>query len=446
MPKNNVVDLRTFLNDLSTRRATPADWVDTFSQSLEAELFLAVEQAERAFQEAAGDFPHSPLLVEPLLGDIAALLDRCHAYRMQAADLATAAVTHASQYDLSQRLSANEHSLVDATFSPDRYRDLAEAVDRASQALGGTNEELASAWQTRFAGDAAFFRALAQADQTRRDSNIEKLHATEENANALHQMRIAPGTAQNYAERYDRLLELCKEDIFEAYLKAQCALIGLKSIYSFDERVPLSRTAPLNELISWTRRAMRHVEHVTEMQVLCDVTIQLVAPFFTARAGSQPLVARAAFDTAMAPAGDGRVQFTLDEEMFRNLNTPRVRAVGLSTIVANRTQDATVRVAAVVFPPEQELIGFENFGYRRPAITIYGAVLNEIGVAPVTVSGECVHNLDPRGTWTVQVMPQALSGSPTLTKPRDNSWLRDLTLHLAIVCRPPTRPDRWEME
>jgi hypothetical protein len=63
--------------------------IDKFNVPFEKGAF---ELLERVQSEEKLPFTHNPRLVEPLLGEVASLVDRCIAYRNQAADLEIAGV------------------------------------------------------------------------------------------------------------------------------------------------------------------------------------------------------------------------------------------------------------------------------------------------------------------------------------------------------------------
>jgi hypothetical protein len=58
-------------------------WVRTFDQSFDDPVRPELERIEA--EERDGEYAHNPRLVEPLLGEIAALIDRCLAYRREGA-------------------------------------------------------------------------------------------------------------------------------------------------------------------------------------------------------------------------------------------------------------------------------------------------------------------------------------------------------------------------
>jgi hypothetical protein len=402
-------------------------------------------------------FPHEVLLVEPLLADIAALLERGAAYRRELYSLEVNAITSALSFNLGS-VTGN----IDGQLSKVRNRKEEADILRRAQAKAasafGDSPALNKAFRAEAQGQAGAFdvisarEAAAKVLEKERFSNIVSFNDT------LLKAIAAPGSGFNFAERYNQIKVLLIEDVQEAYRKALCAEVGLNKIFPADSRFRTFRDHPVpkprptgffDELISWTREAMRRIERISEFETEYDLMVPLTRALIN---DGEPLVSRQEFNDSImnTPLGDGRINFDL-KNVFPSQTAVRLRGVGLG-YVRNSEDDQFIRgnrrLRCVLFTPEQRPGTGEP--YRRPPV-----ILNNVGELIVEHSGatieagQNIYNVDPRGVWTLLIFSRAYSSAgftTTMLEERDDLLLNgDIVLHLRVRALAEVNPGDWEV-
>lgn len=436
-----VKDFRAAIVQLRSDVDFPQEWLKPFEEGTFDEIVNTRVRADIDAQRD-GAFPHEPLHVEALLGDISVLLDRCHSYRREAADLELSAYKAASEY-LQSRRTLHLERLVLASSSAEKALLSKAAALRTSEteflATAAGDKSLTKGCAAFCHAESEHVAALAAIDGERRTIAGRKLDVIADLASAAQTRYSAPGNAHNFSQRRDRILVLALEDISEAFEKARSAFAGLKLVYGYTA-APEVKVSALDELTLWTRAAMREVERQNEATFYTQFLFPLQSAIPGAAADAKPMVSGADWGASMGDKGNGVVRFEMGAA-FRNMKTIRVRGIGLS-FVPKEDKSRSSRLSAVIFPPEQPF-GIGGAKYRRPPVVIGGVKPLSPDAVPEVVRDESVHNIDPRtGFWEIRVTPEVVSGVVEARK----RWteLADLVLHLEVLCTASSEPADWK--
>jgi hypothetical protein len=425
--------------ELITSGQGELDWLNAF-------VVTADEQISATLKEVKGDLngavPFKPLLVEMLLGDVAALLDRAAAYRKEAAELEVSAVTAAIEHHLAGVTIDKEEklSLLALAEDPDALEKKGALASATEFSKGTAPLEL---------GLAAYTQGRSDSLASQNNNNLARQELVKERAAISRERRtrlldrlLAPGSALNFRERYERTLSLLREDVKDAYVRMICAHSGLTRLMDIQTPVPPPTTErPLEALISWTRSAMRTVEQRAERETEVDILI----PFRQPKLTDTPLVPEALWNAQMADGADGAFEIKLSSQDFlKGLESPRIVQLGVSYVMKGNADQVAVRSQSIslkVFLPEQPLkIGGMDLAYRQPPLLF--ANVTPFGQGePQWVSGMPVKNADPRGTWKFMVGPRVLGLSAGKTT-RINI-IEDLRLHLRLLALASPDPGKW---
>ena len=415
-------------------------------QSLDEQLRGVVKRLEGEFT-LGSPLPYEPALVEPLLGDVAALLDRCAAYQREASELEIKWVQHQLESQLADKLSVLDldlalastglttataareaHAATQAEFS--KVKDNALAPGFAKEADGAS-------FVAGKVADAASLRESLTKDRT---AQMRDYHAK------LDARHTEPGGAHNYLERLERIAALMFEDFEEAYRKAKCAVIGLRAIFGLEAAevqigdLTSATPGPVFSLILWTRRMMRKVESFTETEVEYELVVPLLQPIKDAGKG---LISPDEYKAAMKDGGGGVLNFSLPEDFFQNQSRLRLRGIGLS-FTGPDLSNANVtagRAMVAVFPPLQELANGQQ--RRRPPVLLGGVLPFGANITVMRSEGLAVHNLKPAGDWRILVHPLLLTKDKDAAK-RSDVNMTDIRLHLSLVAAPQADPGKWK--
>ncbi len=360
---------------------------------------------------------HNPRLVEPLMGEIATLLDRCLSYREEAANLEINGIAAALGRMVANGVRDIDRKMIVADASPEVAALLAANFVTAADQFRRDGTPLGKGTAIEIAAQGAGNDKTSASEAERRSLAASRLSFTQKIQNQLQARYDVPGNAHNYAERHVRKRALFLSDIQAAYERAMAVAVGAKDLFGFNEPLPVPTPNVLDALVLWSKLAMRAATRVAETEIEFTKDIAVTVP-----TGSAPI----ALDTTNAFAG------------LLNL---RLRAVGASWISASgelkdnietqyfTTQLVCARTDGQLGPKSVFIIGgVRAFGLQRPV---------EMN------SGAAIYNLDPRGQWTIRLAPMGHTQNPTLDWPR-NSLIKALVLHFQVLAVPdPTKDSAW---
>ena len=425
------------------------DWLNAFQKTADEEITATLKDVR---SQLGGAIPFNPLLVEVLLGDVAALLDRAAAYRKEAAQLEVDGVTAAIEHQVAVAHIEQDELLALSALSDEPNALEKDGLDRASaewrKGAAAAEQGLAELGS----GRSKALASEANGKLVRQEAIKKKADASREARRRLLDRYTAPGSAMNYRERYERILELLREDVADAYVRMICVEAGLKRALGFSigtsgdvNAIPIPTSPkPLEALISWTRSAMREVEKRAESETEVSLVIALRQP----QLSDTPLISDAIWNAQTAQAGQGVFDFKLsDKDYLKGLSHPRLLQVGLSFVPEGNVETVAVRsyrVSAKVFLPVQPVtIGGTTYEHRQAPLIL--------GEVPAFGQGEMagmvgipVKNASPVGEWRIVVSPRALGLA--VTKFMRHSVVNDLRLHLRLLAKTSKLPSDWSAD
>ena len=302
-------------------------WVDFFKKQLAEENdWLGVFRKSAVVQAISLFKPvprYEPLLLDTLLQEASAALDRCLAFRREAYELEIAAVKAAADYALFKELSTiDEKSEILALAIP-RLESETTGYRQASAAYADKGFSKHDETLSNSAG--AGLKLAARREELIR-GRWEVRRRYEANYNSRH---TAPGNAHNFAERWIRTVNLLAEDLQEAYEKLMAVRFVLKAIYREDRGLPVLRgEESLDELVMWTREVIRYLDVEAQQEVRYQVVIPLAQQW---RPSGRPFIEPHAIRAIIAESSPVKViSFNLSDVFF-NQERVRLRGVGLAT-------------------------------------------------------------------------------------------------------------------
>jgi len=444
-------------------------------------LKIFVEPIEKKIADRLKPFrneqPHyEPLHVELLLGDVSRLLDSCLAYRREANDLDATATKTALEIQLFEKLKDKDKELGKLGLAAEQSEKLADAQKKAAEAFGLTTEEGSSA----ISGDLAAMKKgmgeqavgaqqvgeISAANEKRKGKLLDERWALLiENQEKLKARHEAEGNGLNYGERYKRVVDLLLEDIEEAYRKALSVKAGLKEIYESDKPAteysdPLpdfDKTDFLDEFVKWTRKAIRMVEEIQQDEVEMDFVVPLNHPWRFDAGEDQRMMTKDQFSLAIQDKQDGRLTFdttpVFPKELFEHL---RLKSIAVTYSSAEgppksgeRDELGMRRYTVLVFPPmhNRALGPARAQEPRRPPVMLSNVGILNQESGPNFVGGLGLMNIDPRGTWEIRLLPVGLGATKDVyhrwAGDKGKPWVSDLNLHLRVLCKPESDPNKW---
>ena len=349
----------------------------------------AVPLLTNALSQETAKKTHNPRLVEPLLGEIASLLDRCIHYRNEGASLEI------------QGMSAGAARLIfESTREIDTFVATADKTKEVS-AIFASNYPKAAEQLRRVDdfGNATMLQAQAAANAVLRDAltgiqalSLGKLEFIQDISRQLMSRHDVAGNAHNFGERFENLRLLYNSDIEAAYRRALAAREGLEALFSFSHlarsynfkaEVPKPKGSGfLDEFVVWTRNAMRAVAHVAQTEV--EMERVLVMPIIK--------------DVDL---------LDVRKEIFAGLRNIRLRGVA-----ASFRQGATENVADLA-ETSFALVMVKTTNNVGPLTVIHLPQVGKYSVAaePVTNRSSSLFNLDPVGEWSVRLSKRGTGSS-----------------------------------
>lgn len=390
-------------SEIKSRVSQAVSALKVFDNSFEER---ALPDLNKIASEERNIFTHNPRLVEPLLGEIASLLDRCLSYRREGAELELAGVAAGAAriasdalLDIDRKIAAIDVSRDAAEILAKNYPDVAASYEKAADRELGVG----NSYQLRVQAEAN--TKVSERSLERGNLVLGKLVYTQEIERQMQGRHDVSCNAHNYSERFERLAKLYQSDITTAYRRALAASAGLASLFEFTTAVPTpSENGFLDKLVIWTRDAMRAVTLVGEREIELIKLIPIPIP--TASTGSASI--DKLFDGfKMVRLKSIAASFTLDGGDTKNTNEGN-GSIGVLLVKSDSKLGPKV---VVPFPAVRQ------FTAQRD---------------PIGVDGGLIYNVDPRGNWSFRVSSKGMNGI-------GGEWLRATTikqiiLHLRVVC------------
>lgn len=418
-------------------------WLDAFLDTPDECIIrrLTSESREREYE---------PLLVEPLLQGVSTILDRAIAQRREAYELDILATKAAADYKLfidllpvDQKLEIN--ALQEERLHRERsgFSDAAAAFskvgadDRLAPGLSSSHKTLSAA------ADASTIQAVE-----RRDLLSQRWQLLAEFQDLYNLRHTSPNNAHNYKQRMLRAIALLEDDVADAYSRCQAICIGLKQVFNLDHPLP-PKDAPqvLDELVLWTRHAIRKVELEAQSESTFDVVIPLAQPW---RTDADPIISkRSLYSTIESDSELKNIDFKIDR-VFGSQRNLRLRAVGLSFgadpekggekpnyQVLDRY--AYWRLRATIHLPGQPKLAGATGNRLRPPIVLGDVSVFGRSIPVAWQGGLACHNVNPNGDWRIVLNRNSVWATEEQADIEGGFWsriIRDLKLHLRVIVRP----------
>lgn len=386
--------------DAKATLASRTDWISTFDASLEESAFDELSKIKIA---ETTKLTHNARLVEPLLGEIASLVDRCLAYRRESSDLEIAGVAASASKLAFDGLKEVEEKLV----SIDPGRTVAEILSAnyqpAIDMLNQSPEQVGKGFAIQLAAQLAANRKVGSVLEERVQLALTRFKFSQDLERQLLGRHDVPGNAHNFKERFERLRTLYETDITSAYRRAFAAAAGLDAIFEYKVAPPEpSKLNFVDELVVWTRRAMRAVTLLSEREIEFTRVVPTAVP-------EQP----GPFNIDLTPS-------------FAGFKSPRVRAIGASF---NADGDVQAGLGLV-------LVKTETKTGPRVVIPIPAVKQYSNSRDPVMIDGAAVYNVDPRGSWTARLSKKGFAGGATTDQFDRAALIKKMLIHIRIQAVP----------
>ncbi|MGI0523998.1 hypothetical protein [Rhizobium giardinii] len=382
---------------------------------------------------------YDPYQIESLLSAASNLLDRCLVYRRELFDLEEQAVKRALEYDLfKQQLDAQKNI------------ELAIHVEFQRQKEKTGQDNAAKAFAEPGAGDLGKgFSLISEAssqssgiaiggEQDRKRHVETKWNALSDYQRTLQARHETPGHALNYGERANRVRGYLKQDISIAYRKVRSIDYGKERIFNIVERLEAPRRDRyLDYLVIYIRDSINKIE----LKALEEIEFEHVVSIHQPRAQNPGGTAKfehmddVKWKVALnKKTGVGEIGCDLAIEFPSTIKRLRVRGISASMLVES-PDDPVVRqrtCAIVVFPPRPDdwPIPIEAHLEERAPI-----IIEHIGPAdqrPAPTRYMSINNLDPRGSWRIQVSTNLLWADGK-AHGRSETHIKDIKLHLSLL-------------
>lgn len=418
---------RSAWTELKSKLKEHGYWSQTFETSLEASArdpLIEIGDKETAdTTRYPSKLTHNPRLVEPLLGEIASLLDRCLAYRREAADLEIQGVSAGLARIQADALNEVDQQMLLATSTREVAAILAENYPKAATEFERAAVPIGAAQAIQANAQALTSGKIRDTEQQRIGLALGRLQFLQ----LLERQRLGrhevSGNAHNFVERFERVRKHYISDLAAAYRRAIAASLGAYDLLGYMDpkyRVDkpwLADTSSLpkpnskdflDEFVIWTRDAMRGISLITENEI--EFVQQL--PF---KAAVQPMtieMSRAFLGARYVRLRSIAASYTVDKD---DLNNPE-RTNASFRLAMERTNE----------PDQAAEIGPEETVYV-PDVRLYSAQRS-----PEFFSGSSLYNLNCQGRWIVHLSKQGVTNSSAGLIARD-SWLKGIVLHLRVA-------------
>ena len=376
------------------------------------------------------------------LSDISSALDRCLSYRREARDLEIAAVKAAVDYSHFIASSAVSRSLEIAALG------LPSATARLKQVIAAIAESPNSEVGVAL-------KAYLEIERVTLDTGLASLAERQELiekkwdeltrvADEYHTRHTAVGNAHNFVERFNRVLDIYADDLFDVVSKIPFVEEGISLTYGPMTEAP-SDDEPsgyLDRVVTWTRDVTRLVNGFTEQETKFDLVVPLVQPW-RGKEEKSFVDPDTFYEIFHSDKSVKEIQFDF-RDVFFGIEHLRIFGVGISFgsepwgssngSVGWRDTVTGYRLRVTIHTPEQK--DHAGQAYSRPPI-VFGNVAIHGAEAPVAwYDGPNCTNLRPDGRWSIAVEDLAvwLNGKRASVKSGFfSSKVLDIKLHLRVV-------------
>ena len=390
---------------------------------------------------------YEPLLFEGYVSEAARAIDRSIVIRRDIQEIESVAVTYARQYTrfdetvaLNKKIEALGWEASEAKKLSTEHADVAKrfgaGTDPVAQGFAKQNNVASRSFDSSHTNLTSKNQAIAD--------RWLVLEAMQEAERKQHE---TPGHALNFKERRDRLVEILKRDVLEAYRKCVAVREGIVRTYKpaqFPELPAAADVNALDRLLYWIRDAIEYLDKQREHEVEFDLTIPLVQPVQDWKNDKEVAVLKTAdvqklwFDVDVTAWLDN----TFKRDAESRVGNLRLVGLGASVNVAVRDDNSnTVAFTLAVFPPKLEReLADTTAQTRPPAILGNVAIVSKDSRAPKVEYGPEIRCLPVAGVWRIVLLPPRASQDG---KNQKALTIADVFLHLRLVGTPARDRDRW---
>jgi hypothetical protein len=433
--------LQQFIDVLRTR----SPWLGTFAVTLD-EVLTATRSSALADE---GWRRYDPARVLDLLGDVSKLLDRCLGYRREYMELAGAAVGFALDEQHHEDTVRTSEALEASLWAARLRRVEAQEQGEVERTYGSLADPLAQGLR-RSAQAASRLAEEALAGELRRAALVRrKWRAARAHQGRLVEQHKLPSHPLNFSERAARVLELIREDFFEAVQKAQASIEGLSRCYGIPRSEITDAEEPLDELIRWARKSIRDVEHirVDEYETTVVVSVRRSIEYVAMYSGQLPDESKRGLTIGKPFAelmNGATVRLAILAEPMVVRPTDRLISVGASFVYPNPHQIASASLqngVVALCPPGFDLgegqPQEETWPWRRPTIRLNSVSLERPRAIDDWADPTLVQNTPAYGRWLIDVTWHDQGNRPDLNR----AGLIDLLIWMRVRRRRDDRQD-----
>src|ERR1019366_1225692 len=369
---------------------------------------------------------YKPWLVESLLADVARTVDRAATYPREVSDVEIGAVKDALDLRDFNAFVGIDSAVVAASDQSKYAADQQDAFSKAAAVFPANKDAvakdpLAAALITLFSGWSKAKVTLGASEGKKTKQLAERLKASRDSIDHLAQSHSELGNSYNFSDRAKRVERLLMEDLAEAVEKAHCAWAGMKVAFptavkggAAPRATGIQSVSPpdpnkadtwiwpstaetcssyLDALLSWTRHAMRAIEHRTQFETEYEVLVPLAQEW----RGVKPL-----FDSAGLQGALKKPQ-SLEVDIAASRFPPGSgrRLIGLAAHwIGTAAITPAYRIGISIQPPEQPFdtgnipLPPVYFGHARDILTTDELNWTSLGA---------LSNINPVGKWHVSI-------------------------------------------
>jgi hypothetical protein len=415
---------------LRTSLSKTIHWFRPFEQNFEARVAKAVTERPLPWVD------YDPLLIEQLLRDAVALIERCLVYRKDGMELDVLAIRAAAEYSKFLQTVPIDERMQVLSFSASRHATDTAGHGRTAAAFSKvTGDPISTGFASQFVESSTGSSESHRAAQELERLAVQRWAVERDYAAKFHERHQEPGNSHNYAERTERIIRYMAEDLQECYAKASALLTGVAAVYGRQYEIPTPATlGALDEYVSVLRSLGRFIETESLTDTSWSVVVPLVQTYSLVGNKAARLMRKEEFNELV---DSGRPIAVDLSPLFMNLRCIRLASVGLSYVrplpSESIAQVSSFRLNARVEPPSLPATGYKT----RPPI-LFGNVSAFGGTAGLDQTSLNCRNIDPRGVWRIKLSPNFLDASIDDEEVKSGFLSRrilDLRLHLGLTSK-----------
>lgn len=417
-------------------------WLNDFETNLD-------DAIARALEPISAQIPrYNCYQVEDLISEVSKSLERCLVYRREHNDLEAAAFKAALDYELFEKTLVFNRDLEAAAWIEQQRRSEQEAQGAIQGAFSG-DDPISRGFREISIGTARATGIAITGEEARKRYAEGRWNELTQYQDTLRSRHTTPGHPLNFTERADKVKAFLIDDLKEAYEKARAIKGGARLVYGIEDDPSASfpdyrQAGLLDRLILWIRSLIRTHQLLTWRDVDFELVVNGRQPVVQRNGNQLRLIADADFNSRIQRNASGLFEFDVGRyfEQVGEVKHLRTRGVGLSISGADLSAPARLyRVAAMVFPPAAQSPYEQGAFIPRMPIILQNVAVTDPAQRVRSSSPDSVKNIDPKGTWRVQLSTSV--AYPDLSAHGRPDQVTDIKLHLFMTGQPSQRVEDW---